>query len=99
MNKGESYWCLETFPDSDWSGNKSHRKSTSGGFHALNKCPWFNSSRTQKIISLSSCEAELHAIVTQHQMESTFAQFLDLRLGQRWIITFSQIQQVRANLC
>ena len=59
----ESYWCLETL--SDWSGNKSHRQSKSGGFHALSSCPLFNSSRTQKIIiSLSSCEAELRAIVS-----------------------------------
>ena len=35
------------------------RHQTSGAFHALNGCPLFNSSRTQKIISLSSCEAEL----------------------------------------
>ena len=38
---------------------KNHRKSTSGGFHALSSCPLLNSSRTQKIIRLS----ELHAIV------------------------------------
>ena len=48
---GESDWCLVTLSDSDWTGNKSHRKSTSGGFHALNSCPLFNSSRTQQIIS------------------------------------------------
>ena len=64
VKKGESYWCLETFSHSDWSGNKGHRKSTSGGFHALNSCPSFNSCRTQNITSLSSCEAELHAIVS-----------------------------------
>ena len=51
--EGESYWRWETLSDSDWSGGKSHRKSTSGGFHALNSCPVFNSSRTQKIGSLS----------------------------------------------
>ena len=51
VKKGASFWCLETFSGSDWSGNKSHRKSTSGGFHALNSCPLFNSGRTQKIIN------------------------------------------------
>ena len=60
VNKGAHYWCLETFSDSDWRGNKSH----SGGFHALNSCPLFNSSRPQKILSLSSCEAEFHATVS-----------------------------------
>ena len=44
--------------------DKSHRKSTSGGFHALNSCPSFNGSGTLKVISLSSCEAELRAIVS-----------------------------------
>ena len=63
VKKGESYWRLEAFLESDWSGNQSHRRSTSGGFHALNSCPLFNSSRTEKIISPSSREAELHAIV------------------------------------
>ena len=61
---GESDWCLVTLSDSDWTGNKSHRKSTSGGFHALNSCPSFNGSGTLKVISLSSCEAELRAIVS-----------------------------------
>ena len=42
--------------------NKSHRKSTSGILHALNSCPLC--SRTQKTVSLSSCAAELHAIVS-----------------------------------
>ena len=28
VKKGERYWCLETFSDSDWSGSKSHRKPT-----------------------------------------------------------------------
>ena len=64
VKKSIHYWCLETFSDSDWSGNKSHRKSTPGGLHALNSCPLFSSSRTQKIISLTSCEAELRAIIS-----------------------------------
>ena len=27
VKKGESYWCLETFSGSEWSGNKNDRKS------------------------------------------------------------------------
>ena len=88
VKKGESDWCLETFPDSDCSGNKSHRMSTSGGFHALSSGPLFNSSRTQKIMSLSSREADLPAIASSAQMESTFGQFWNLLLGQRCTITF-----------
>ena len=78
VKKGESYRCLEAFSDSDWSGNKSHRKPTSGEFHAWNSCPLFNSSRAQKIISLSSCEAELRAIVSSASDGITFAQFLSV---------------------
>ena len=57
-------WILETFSDADWMGNRAHRKSTSSGVHLLNGCFLYASSRTQKVISLSSCESELHAIVS-----------------------------------
>ena len=63
--------------------NKSHRKSTSGGFHALNSCPLFNSSRTQKIISLSSCEAELHAIVSSASDGIYIRALLEFALGTK----------------
>ena len=83
IKKGESYWCLETFSDSDWSGNKSERKSTSGGFHALNSCPLFNSSRTQKIISLSSCEAGLRATVSSASGGIYIRSVLEFALGTK----------------
>ena len=63
VKKGECHWCLETFSDSDWSGNKKHRRSTSRAFHAINGCPLFNG-KTQKVVSLSSCEAELRAMIS-----------------------------------
>ena len=50
VKKGGGYWCLETL--------------FLRGFHGLNRCPLFNSSRTQKVVSLSSCEAELHTMVS-----------------------------------
>ena len=62
-------------------GNKSCRKPTPGGLHALSSSSFFNSSRTQKIIGLSSCVAGWRAIVLQRQMESAFAQLLNLLLG------------------
>ena len=49
VKKGESYWC--------WRHSQIQIgvvTKASGGFHALNRCPLFNSSRTQKIISLCS---------------------------------------------
>eukprot|EP00435_Cladocopium_sp_Y103_P009177 s3391_g2.t1 len=56
----ENQWLLETFTDADWSGNKSHRKSTSCAVHFLNGCFAYSSSRTQRVISSSSAESELH---------------------------------------
>ena len=32
----ERFWMIETFSDSDWNGNKQHRRSTSCGVHTLN---------------------------------------------------------------
>ena len=52
---------LEVFSDSDWASNKSDRKSVSGGFICLGSCLMYSSSRTQKVISLSSGEAEVYA--------------------------------------
>ena len=60
----EKTWILESHADSDWSCNKSHRRSTSCGLHVMNSQYMFGSSRTQRVVSLSSCEAELHALVS-----------------------------------
>ena len=60
----EKYWILESYSDADWVSNKAHRKSTSCGVHLLNGCLLFASSRTQRVISLSSCESELYSIVS-----------------------------------
>ena len=57
-------WILESFTDSDWSGDRSTRRSTSSGVHALNGIILFHSSRGQRVVSLSSAEAELHGLVS-----------------------------------
>ena len=55
----------------------------SGGFHTLNSCPLSNSSRTQKIISLSSCEAELRAIVSSASDGICVRSVLEFALGAK----------------
>ena len=60
----DKYWLLESFSDSDWSSDKRHRRSTSSGLHMLCGNLVYSSSRTQRVISLSSCEAELHGMVS-----------------------------------
>jgi hypothetical protein len=60
----EKFWVLESFTDADWSSNQKHRRSTSCGIHLVCGAFAYGSSRTQKVVSLSSCESELHAMVS-----------------------------------
>ena len=58
------FWILERYSDADWASNKSHRKSTSCSIHFLSGSYVFGTARTQRVIALSSCESELHSIVS-----------------------------------
>ena len=60
----EKHWILESHGDSDWSGHQAHRRSTSCGLHMLNGSFVYASSTTQRVVSLSSCEAKLHSMVS-----------------------------------
>ena len=60
----DNYWLLGSFSDSDWSSDKRHQRSTSSGLHMFCGNLVYSSSRTQRTISLSSCEAELHGMVS-----------------------------------
>ena len=77
----EKTWILESYSDADWAGNKSHRKSTSCGAHYLNNNFLYASSQTQKVISLSSCESELHSIVAAMAAAIFARRCLEFRLG------------------
>ena len=59
----DGIWLLEVATDSDWSGNKETRSSTSSGSIYLGG-NWLHSyARTQKHITLSSTESEFVALV------------------------------------
>ena len=60
----DKFWILETYSDADWASNKGHRKSTSCSIHFLTGSYVFGAARTQRVIALSSCESELHSIVS-----------------------------------
>jgi len=60
----EKVWILESFSDADWSSNRVHRRSASCGIHLLNGQMVYGSGRKQRVISLSSCESELHGLVS-----------------------------------
>ena len=60
----ECFWVVETFSDADWAANKSHRRSTSCAVHFINNSLAYASSRTQRVVALSSAESELHSMVS-----------------------------------
>ena len=55
---------LEMFTDSDWAAHKGHRRSVSSGMIFFEGCLLLATSRTQRIVALSSAEAEIHAAVS-----------------------------------
>ena len=55
---------LEMSSDSDWAAHKGHRRSVSSGIICFQGCVLVVTSRTQKVIALSSAEAEIHAAVS-----------------------------------
>ena len=60
MLKGSSEGlCIESFSDSDWVTNKQHRRSVSASVITVGKCLLYSSSRAQRVVALSSGEAEL----------------------------------------
>ena len=54
---------MRAYADSDWAGDKVTRKSTSGGLIMLGNHVIKSWSSSQPIITLSSGEAELYALV------------------------------------
>ena len=51
-------WLLELWVDSDWAGDKDSRKSVTGWEFYLNGVLIDKKSRLQRVVALSSCEAE-----------------------------------------
>ena len=55
---------IDVYADSDWAGDRSSRKSTSGGMLTVGGVAVTTWSRTQRIIATSVGEAEYYAMVT-----------------------------------
>ena len=83
---------LELFTDSDWSGCKETRRSTSSNAILLNGHLLASASRTQKVIFLSSCEAEYHSYVSgmaDFIFISSALEFLGVQIERRTFIDSS----------
>ena len=55
---------IEAFSDSDWAGCRKTRKSVSGSAFTINGQLVYSASRSQRLIALSSAEAEYHAAIS-----------------------------------
>ena len=67
---------LQAFTDSDWAGDKTTRKSTSGGVIMFGDHMLKSWSTTQQIVALSSGEAELYALIKgASQVKGMMTQF------------------------
>ena len=75
---------VTSFTDSDWAGCQRTAKSTSGGIVCIGEHVIKTYSRQQKVIALSSAEAELYAMVAA-SAESlaiiAYAEDLGTRMG------------------
>ena len=79
----QSEHLLEVYSDSDWSGSQVNRRSMSSAVHYLDGAAIFSSCRGQKVVSLSSCEAEHYAAVTASCDSLYLSQTLEFLLGQK----------------
>ena len=57
----DGLWTLEVYSDSDWAGDPNDQKSVGCYIIFLNGVPIVWRSRSQKVVSLSSSEAEFYA--------------------------------------
>ena len=73
---------LEVYSDSDWCGNRKNRRSMSGGVFYLDQAVIYTTCRSQKCISLSSCEAEWYAATTAACDMLYIGQCLQTLLGE-----------------
>ena len=72
---------VTTITDSDWAGERSSRKSTSGGVVCLGYHVIKSWSSTQQPVALSSGEAELYALIKgASQTKGIISMLMDLRL-------------------
>ena len=71
---------LTTFTDSDWAGCQKSARSTSGGVVCLGEHTIKTYSKQQKVVALSSAEAELYAMVAA-TAESMAVQAYAMDLG------------------
>ena len=74
---------LEGFTDLDWASDRNSRRSVSCCIICFGRCLLFSASRTQKVISLSSAEAEVYAASSGSSDAILLARILTWISGKR----------------
>ena len=77
---------LEVFTDSDWANDKNTRRSVSACVMFYGSCLLFSASRTQKIVSLSSAEAEVYACSSGSSDAVLLSRLLSWLTGRRTLV-------------
>ena len=85
-NVSQSDNVLEVFTDSDWANDKNTRRSVSSCVMFYGSCLLFSASRTQKIVSLSSAEAEVYACSSGSLDAVLFSRLLTWLTGPRTLV-------------
>jgi hypothetical protein len=74
---------LVGYSDSDHAGDVDNRKSTSGNLFYLGKCPVSWQSLKQRVVALSSCEAEYVAATAAATQTVWLARLLGELMGRK----------------
>ena len=77
---------LEVFTDSDWASDRRTRRSVSCVTVFAGGCLLYSASRTQKLVSLSSAEAEVYACSSGTSDPLLLARLLTWMFGKRVVI-------------
>ena len=81
---------LEVFTDSDWASDKQTRRSVSCCVMFYGCCMLFSASRTQKVVSLSSAEAEVYACRSRTSDAILHSKVFSWLTGRRtWIYVYT----------
>ena len=77
---------LEVFTDSDWASDRGSRRSISCATIFMGGCLLFSASRTQKLVSLSSAEAEVYACSSGTSDAILLSRLVSWMTGKRTVI-------------
>ena len=99
QEEGQVLWV---FSDSDWGGDRSDRKSTTGGAIMFGDHCWKAWSSTQGAVALSSAEAEFYAMVEGTQRAKwavTVATELGVRLAGNGLVLKTDSEAAKSFVC